>query len=491
MKINLRLLVALVGLLVSHLPFSAWAQSDNIPRPVTICSGANIVIRGDQSSVTSATYQWELYYAGAWMPAVGANNAVDYLASPLLNTGLSDLVFNLRRRTTIVGVLSYDSYYLVTVQPILTIENNVLVAPQVSNYCGSGNPGILTGSTPVAGTSELMYQWQRSSDNQNFVNIDGAFSKDYTPGNLQSTVYFRRIAMTGGCGLASVSNSIRLTIIPSLTGNSIAGPASTLICKNSKPGLIAGSTPSGGTGVYSYQWQQSVDRVSFSNISGATGKDFDPPALSATLYYRRLVTSGACDVINAGNVVGFEVLPDLQAIVPRVEEITRSGMTFVWDAVAGATGYQVSLDQGKTYSDPSSGKTGLKHVLTGLNASQDVSILVKATGQLSCQEAGNGQALTATTLKEFDDIFIPNAFSPNGDGKNDALYVRSEQLKSMRFFIYSQWGEQVFQSFSLAQGWDGTFKGLLAPMGVYVYYLKAVMNNGREFNRKGTITLIR
>jgi gliding motility-associated-like protein len=88
-------------------------------------------------------------------------------------------------------------------------------------------------------------------------------------------------------------------------------------------------------------------------------------------------------------------------------------------------------------------------------------------------------------------IYVPNAFTPNGDGINDQVHVHSENIKSLKFNIYDQWGELLFASVNQENGWDGTYKGAKEPVGVYVYYLEAVMNDGTKVNKKGTIAIIR
>jgi gliding motility-associated-like protein len=88
-------------------------------------------------------------------------------------------------------------------------------------------------------------------------------------------------------------------------------------------------------------------------------------------------------------------------------------------------------------------------------------------------------------------IFVPNAFTPNNDGKNDILYVYGEDIKNLHLWVYDQWGELQFQSTSQANGWDGTYKGRAQPVGVYVYYVEATTNDGRMITKKGTITLLR
>ncbi len=88
-------------------------------------------------------------------------------------------------------------------------------------------------------------------------------------------------------------------------------------------------------------------------------------------------------------------------------------------------------------------------------------------------------------------IFIPNAFSPNGDGNNDVLYVRGEYIKELQLSIFNRWGELVFESHHPDMGWDGTFRGEPLDPAVFVYYLKVTCHSGEVFEKQGNITLIR
>jgi gliding motility-associated-like protein len=82
-------------------------------------------------------------------------------------------------------------------------------------------------------------------------------------------------------------------------------------------------------------------------------------------------------------------------------------------------------------------------------------------------------------------------FSPNGDGKNDLLYVYGSYIDKVEMHIFNQWGQQIEVITDKAKGWDGRFKGQPQPVGVYVYTVKAVMTDGRVINLKGNITLLR
>jgi len=90
------------------------------------------------------------------------------------------------------------------------------------------------------------------------------------------------------------------------------------------------------------------------------------------------------------------------------------------------------------------------------------------------------------------EIFVPSAFSPNGDGVNDFLYVRGTAcMTQMRFFIYDRWGELVFETTDKDAGWNGTFKGKLIGTAVFSYYLTATLSNGMPYSTNGNITLLR
>ncbi len=88
-------------------------------------------------------------------------------------------------------------------------------------------------------------------------------------------------------------------------------------------------------------------------------------------------------------------------------------------------------------------------------------------------------------------LFVPNIFSPNGDNNNDVLFVRGKGITDLRFIVYDRWGEKVFESTSLADGWDGTFRGEKMNPAVFVYYVQATFTDGSDVTKKGNVTLIR
>ncbi|GAC1531949.1 MAG: hypothetical protein NVS3B15_11800 [Sediminibacterium sp.] len=175
----------------------------------------------------------------------------------------------------------------------------------------------------------------------------------------------------------------------------------------------------------------------------------------------------------------------------HADSVGLYAIIFRWDPVPGATAYLVSLDKGNTYINPGSGPQGLTHMVTGLVPNQAISLAVKATGLYSCQ-AGDTSLLSATTLNPFGDgIYVPNAFTPNGDGINDVLLIYGTAIASARLMIYNQWGTQLFVSTDTSKGWDGTYKGEKAPAGNYTYALEAIMQDGKRVTKGGSFSLIR
>jgi gliding motility-associated-like protein len=117
--------------------------------------------------------------------------------------------------------------------------------------------------------------------------------------------------------------------------------------------------------------------------------------------------------------------------------------------------------------------------------------LVLATSFENCQSTDSVYILCAG--KSF---FIPNAFTPNGDGLNDVFGVipRLDYVNRFHISIYNRWGQLIFDTSDLNQGWDGTFKGKTCQAGVYVYrivYQDFGMGTQENKVMEGTVVLVR
>lgn len=89
-------------------------------------------------------------------------------------------------------------------------------------------------------------------------------------------------------------------------------------------------------------------------------------------------------------------------------------------------------------------------------------------------------------------LFVPSAFSPNGDGLNDLLKPIAIGIKEYDYFrVFNRWGEVVYETETIGDGWDGYFRGMKADIGTYFWMLKAIDKDDKIINQKGDVTLIR
>ncbi|MCO6500128.1 MAG: PKD domain-containing protein, partial [Vicingus serpentipes] len=85
----------------------------------------------------------------------------------------------------------------------------------------------------------------------------------------------------------------------------------------------------------------------------------------------------------------------------------------------------------------------------------------------------------------------PTAFSPNGDGENDVLYIRGGPFLELYWAVYNQWGNLIYEGFTDQDGWDGKWKGKIQPNTDYVVVIKATTVDGVSYNESNSISLIR
>ena len=108
----------------------------------------------------------------------------------------------------------------------------------------------------------------------------------------------------------------------------------------------------------------------------------------------------------------------------------------------------------------------------------------------------NNQGCTGTDSLFIDircDVNMPNAFSPNGDGSNDMFKPITKKVDTYQLHVYNRWGNEVYYYSGPGSGggWDGTYKGVDAEVGVYDYYIKASFINGISYEQQGNVTLLR
>ncbi|QKG58171.1 gliding motility-associated C-terminal domain-containing protein [Hymenobacter sp. BRD128] len=262
------------------------------------------------------TYQWEASADNVNWSAIGGATGPTYAPGPLSAT-----TYFRRRVTAGTCAPAISNVVTITVTPALTA--GTIGASQT--LCLGATPAPLTSTAGASGgTGSFAYQWQSSLDNATWTAIPGATGATYAPGPLTVTTYYRRQVTSGPCDPV-YSPAVALTVLPALTAGRIA--ADQAICTGTAPSpLSSAAGASGGTGTFAYQWESSPDNSTWSAIAGATSETYAPGPLTATTYYRRQVSSGACTTAPS-NTVTISVLPALLAGAIGADQTLCAGAT--------------------------------------------------------------------------------------------------------------------------------------------------------------------
>ncbi|MCL6524206.1 MAG: PKD domain-containing protein [Thermoflavifilum sp.] len=127
----------------------------------------------------------------------------------------------------------------------------------------------------------------------------------------------------------------------------------------------------------------------------------------------------------------------------------------------------------------------------------NTSHLYSASGQYeACLRVANEWGCEDTSCRVVEALIhpmfdVPSAFSPNGDGVNDKFLVRGYGIGRFEIEIYNRWGQKVYESRDINQGWDGTYRGKPQPMDAYAYVIHIQFTDGRQTTKTGSVTLLR
>ncbi len=253
-------------------------------------------------------------------------------------------------------------------------------------------------------------------------------------------------------------------------------PAPQMLCVNEQAQFSIVAEAQSPLVTLQYQWQESGNSVTWTDIAGATSPQLSMTAVTSA--YIRCVVSAPGTVL-ASQTVTFVVHP-----LPRLN-VTKSNDL---DCNFGST--QLSVSGALRYNWTPA---------TGLNSTTIYNPLARPTVETKYYVTGtdangcvNRDSITvAITDTRHGDNLMASAFTPNGDGRNDCFGISYwGVVEKMDFSIYNRAGQRVFYSRDTHPCWNGKFQGVDQPAGVYVYFIKAVTNCG-VIERKGTVTLIR
>jgi gliding motility-associated-like protein len=364
--------------------------------------------------------------------------------------------------------------------PVSVTVNAVPNTPLVLNAVVRVCPGQTANLSVENPDARLTYRWYTSPTGGTAVTTGATFMTDALTANQQ---YYVEAVNAGGCA-SSQRTGVSVTVgAPGVNDITVEVPDPE--CQGQV--TLTASAPTVPNA--SFRW--------YSTATGGavlfTGAAFTTPALSRdTIFYVEVFTPGGGCTSATRKSVAVNVLQPLPAPVVRLSDSTATSVTFSWNAVAGATRYEVSIDNGATFVPPGSGANGTTHTVSNLSPNQAVSLQVRALNTNSCQNGLLSAAITGRASNPAgNQVYVPNLFSPNGDGVNDVLMVYGNTIATLELHIYNSWGQEVFVSKDQRQGWTGIMNGKLQPAGVYVYIVVVKLQNGSTVNKKGNVTLIR
>ncbi len=341
----------------------------------------------------------------------------------------------------------------ITVGPALEVT-----APEDILLCSS----IETNIEPIIVGSPSTVIWSSTAAFQDTLNLNN--QPNLTLIDPQTGWYYVQVVSS----FCTAIDSLQLLI----TADSLAISGPNLVCSQDPFELLL----VGATNAQSIEWSPT------NLILGSNALPTASVALSASQYiYVEVLTTQNCLLQDSifVNVSALDPLAVAASANPTILLPNTSSQlsgfpvgTFVysWTPVAGLSNPNISnpqafIDQTTLYT---------LTVSDGLCSGSDT-VLIKVYDSICASPF----------------VFIPNAFSPNKDGNNDKLYVRGPFIESFVFRVYDRWGELVWETTNLTEGWDGTLRGKLLDPDVYDYYLQATCVGGLENIIKGNVTLIR
>ncbi|MFD3002320.1 gliding motility-associated C-terminal domain-containing protein [Pontibacter toksunensis] len=340
------------------------------------------------------------------------------------------------------------------------ITNNLV--SQAQTICYGTSAAAITGSQPTGGSAAYTYNWEISTADAPgvFQPAPGDNSKaDYTPTALTQTCWFRRKVMSGACSAESVSNEVKVTVIPpplvpSFTnGSTCSGQTANLAAATDVPANL--------------EW---YDQPTGGNLLHKGPTYHTEPLGATTYYYVQAVNSNGCVSASRARVTA-EVF---ESVVNAGEDVTiiqgnssdlkgKGGETYTWTPAT-------------SLSDPGA-------AITLATPSETTTYTLSATTKYGCTYTDE---VTITVLPRIDPT---NTVTLNGDEINDKWYIRNiEHYPNCRVQVFTRWGAQVYDSKGYQEPWDGTYQGKPLPVAAYYYIIDLGL---KEKPVSGSITLVK
>lgn len=416
--------------------------ADFTPPAGNLCMGSSLVFTNNSNSSPGnmATAHWEFGDAATSNTTTGTVNHT-YSSSGPFNVSLDV--------TSIYGCKSNPVIKTISISPTTSITTQPL---SQTGCLGS----TITFSVTASGTA-VSYQWKK-----NTANIAGATSNTYTiAAAILGDVAGYSVEVTGACGVVT-SGTATFAVIPAAI--IAVQPSATSVCTGSTVSLSVLATGSG----LSYQWRRSG-----TNIAGATSSVYtiNPVTLTDFGSYD-VVVANSCGVTVTSNPAALSTLPSPANFLPRDTSICSYGKLLLQ-----------SLQAWSSYTWNTGATT------PGLLIEKPGTYWLQVTNNSNC----SGRDSIIVAPKEcMKGVYIPNAFTPNNDGKNDFFKAQVfGKATSFKLEVFDRGGQLVFQTTDPKLQWDGSIKGSILPTGVFVWICTYQLEGMRKEVQKGTVMMMR
>jgi gliding motility-associated-like protein len=427
-----------------------------------ICEGTSVTFTAtNKSGNANPQYQWLVNGAGAGI------TSPTFSTSTLTNNAVVTCIMTVPECNNAGS--TKDASDPITMTVYSTLNPSISISASATTIC-KGTQVTFTATASQGGNSPG-YQWKL-----NGIPV-GANTASYVPATLNDGDVITceyTVDPSASCVKSSkvTSNSIAMKVL-SATAPSLQISGSPIeICSGASVRFNA--TSDNPTMIASYQW-----RVNGATVG--TGTSFTTSALKNADQVSCMATlnSGSCTSSVPSNTIAMVVhpVPSVSFASPNITIIPSSQIQLKPSVQGDITSHQWAPSN--LLTDPSS----LSPNTVAL--SNNTSFQLVVTTAYGCTDEAS------IVVWVYSKLYMPNSFSPNGDGHNDVFRVPNNvPLDLKEFSIYDRWGTRVFTTKDITKGWDGRTNGALQNSGTFIYVVRGRDSNG-EVNLKGTVTLIR
>ncbi|MCW5908740.1 MAG: gliding motility-associated C-terminal domain-containing protein [Chitinophagales bacterium] len=323
--------------------------------------------------------------------------------------------------------------------------------------CAGDENGTIT-VFAVGGTSP--YSYSATLDFANFVFATNGIIQDLAPGS-----YSVIVSDNNGCTKTVVA------VVPDAATDAFTITTDSTSCYG--PNFNDGAIHVVPTTALNAPFQYSVDG-GFQQFSG------DFYFLSAGTHSITVTNANGC--ITTLQAVVHQPLPIIAQVTPDslILALGASGQVLVTYQNASNVNYNWNPPTGLSCSDCANPTV----LVYGRN---NYTVTVSSQANAACYATAT---LLVDVLPELP-IYIPNTFTPNGDGNNDVFQIYGQGIKTIDLKIFNRWGELVYKSNNQFDGWDGTYKNQLQLPQVFTYHAEIIFLNNKKIEKAGSVTLVR